>query len=123
MTRALLFVAGLGIIFAQAATRPIILNWQPSTSSGVVGYNVYKSAVAGGPYAKLNPAPINGLSFTDPGEPIGGSVFYVATAVAPACTVPPSGPCGESGFSSPEVSVINIPARPAGPGQVILVIP
>lgn len=112
------------VLCAQAATRPILLNWTASTSVGVTGYNIYRSNTSGGPYTKINAIPITGLTFTDPAVTIGTSVFYVATAIGAACTVPPAGPCGlESPFSSPEAAVNPVPTRTGPPGPVIIIIP
>lgn len=107
---------------AQSTTRPVVLAWQPSTPPAPNGYNLYKSNITGGPYTKVNPTPVLGLSFTDPGETIGSSVFYVVTALNVACVVPPVGPCGESDPTG-EAALINVPSRGAKPGQLLIVVP
>ena len=61
-------------------THSVSLSWNPSTSS-VVGYNVYRGTVSGGPYSKLNSTPQPGASFTDLTVLSGATYFYVATAV------------------------------------------
>lgn len=115
----LMALAGLALL-GQSTTRPILLNWQVSTTPGVTGYNVYRASATGGPYTKL--ALASGLTFTDPAVTIGTGAFYVVTAVAPACTVPPTGVCGESAFSN-EAGLASVPAKPNAPGQIIIVIP
>lgn len=40
------------------------LAWVASTST-VVGYNVYRATVNGGPYAKINAAPVTGVAYVD----------------------------------------------------------
>ncbi len=57
------------------------LSWTASTSV-VVGYNIYRGTVSGGPYAtKLNSAVVPGTAYTDTGVVAGQTYFYVVTAV------------------------------------------
>ena len=56
------------------------LSWSPSPSAGVA-YNVYRSNVSGGPYAKLNSTPIPGTTYTDTGVQSTHTYYYVVTAV------------------------------------------
>jgi fibronectin type 3 domain-containing protein len=58
----------------------VLLNWAVSSSSGVVGYNVYRSSVSGGPYAKLVSSPVAGTSYTD-NTVQAGEYYYVVTSV------------------------------------------
>lgn len=46
-------------------THTVALTWTASTSGSVSGYNIYRGTKLGGPYAKINPALIAGLSFND----------------------------------------------------------
>ena len=73
----------------------VALTWNASTTTGVVGYFVYRGAVSGGPYSKLNSSAETVLAFTDSGLNTGTTYFYVVTAV--------DGSNMESAFS-PEVS-------------------
>lgn len=57
-----------------------VLSWDPSTSA-VVGYNVYRSSVSGGPYAILNSTPVTGTTYTDAAVQSSQTYFYVVTAV------------------------------------------
>jgi hypothetical protein len=41
---------------AGASSHSVTLSWNRSTSSSVVGYNVYRGTVSGGPYSKINSA-------------------------------------------------------------------
>lgn len=59
----------------------VALNWNASTSSGVVGYNVYRSGQSGGPYAKINSALIPSTTNTDTNVQSGSTYYYVVTAV------------------------------------------
>jgi large repetitive protein len=59
----------------------VSLSWVASTSSTVVGYNVYRSTVSGGPYTLLNSTPNAGLNYTDMAVTAGQTYYYVVTAV------------------------------------------
>jgi hypothetical protein len=56
------------------------LSWQPSTSA-VVGYNVYRGTVTGGPYTKVNAALISAPAYVDTTVQAGQTYYYVVTAV------------------------------------------
>ena len=56
------------------------LSWSPSTSA-VVGYNIYRSGIADGPYAKINAALNATTSYTDNTVQAGLTYYYVTTAV------------------------------------------
>lgn len=65
----------------STSTAPsVALNWGVSSSAGVVGYNVYRSSVSGGPYAKLVSSPVSGTSYTDDTVQA-GNYYYVVTSV------------------------------------------
>jgi hypothetical protein len=59
----------------------VVLSWVPSVSDDIVGYNVYKSSAANGPYTKLNSSLIPNLTFTDNFVASGNTYYYTATAV------------------------------------------
>jgi hypothetical protein len=65
------------------------------------GYNVYRATLSGGPYSKLNSAPLTVLTFTDNTVSSGATYFYVVTSVAPDGT--------ESGFSNQVTAVVPTP--------------
>ena len=71
-------VSGSGTVAAQHS---VTLSWAASSSTGVVGYNVYRSTVSGGPYSRMTSAPDGSLSYTDTAVTAGNSYFYVVTAV------------------------------------------
>jgi hypothetical protein len=72
-------LSGSGSI--QSGSHTVNLSWNPSTSS-VVGYNVYRGTVSGGPYpTKLTPSPQNDTSLVDSSVQSSTTYFYVATAV------------------------------------------
>jgi len=59
----------------------VALNWNASTSSNVVGYNVYRGTVSGGPYAQINSALNTGTNDMDTTVQSGHTYYYVVTAV------------------------------------------
>lgn len=59
----------------------VMLDWAASTSSGVTGYNVYRSTVPGGPYSKETPSPTGSTSYSDGNVTAGWEYYYVVTAV------------------------------------------
>jgi Abnormal spindle-like microcephaly-assoc'd, ASPM-SPD-2-Hydin/Viral BACON domain len=64
-----------------AVQHSVTLSWVASTSSTVVGYNIYRGSVSGGPYAVLNSTPNPGLTYTDASVVGGQTYYYVVTAV------------------------------------------
>jgi hypothetical protein len=57
------------------------LSWTASTSSDVVGYDVYRGTTSGGPYTEISSATIAVTAFTDTDVSAGTTYFYVVTAV------------------------------------------
>ena len=56
------------------------LSWVASSSSNVVGYNVYRAGMSGGPYAAV--APANAVTtYVDGSVQAGQTYYYVVTAV------------------------------------------
>ena len=70
-------LSGTGV---QVVSHSVTLNWTASTST-VSGYNVYRSTVSGGPYAKLNSTLIATTTYTDTAVQSGQTYYYVVTAV------------------------------------------
>lgn len=83
------------------------LTWTASATAGVT-YNLYRGTVSGGPYAKVNTAPIATLTFTDLNSNLTVSTqyFYVATAV--------DSNGNESAYSN-QASVVTPTTFPANP--------
>ncbi len=79
----------------------VTLSWLASTSSGVVGYDVYRGTASGGPYTKVNSALVSGTTFTDTTVAAGQTYYYVATAVNSAGI--------QSAYSSQAAAVIPSP--------------
>jgi legume-like lectin family protein/ASPM-SPD-2-Hydin domain-containing protein len=76
------------------------LSWQPS-GSDVAGYNVYRSSISGGPYARLNNTVDSIASYADSTVQSGQTYYYVVTAL--------DGTGNESGYSSQVTAVIPSP--------------
>jgi hypothetical protein len=77
----------------------VILNWTASTSSNIVGYNVYRGSTSGGPYVQIGFT--GGTSYVDANVFSGQSYFYVATAV--------DGSNKESAYSTQATAAVRIP--------------
>jgi hypothetical protein len=71
-------LSGTGV--APPQPHAVALNWGASSSS-VAGYNVYRSAVSGSSYAKLNGSVVGGVSYADSSVQSGQTYYYVATSV------------------------------------------
>ncbi|MGC2418422.1 MAG: choice-of-anchor D domain-containing protein [Candidatus Acidiferrales bacterium] len=69
-------VSGTGAATASSVS----LSWASSSSSGVVGYNVYRGTISGGPYTKLPLSPVTSSPATD-STVSSGTYYYVVTAV------------------------------------------
>jgi len=76
------------------------LAWSPSSST-VIGYNIYRGAASGGPYAKIDGAVDTATTYSDTSVQAGGTYFYVTTAVASDGT--------ESAFSNQVSAAIPTP--------------
>lgn len=77
------------------------LSWNASGSQGVVGYNVYRGGVSGGPYSQVNTSLDANTNYTDNQVVAGQTYYYVATAV--------DGNGVESGYSNEAQAVIPQP--------------
>ena len=72
-------LTGTGTAAPQAQQHSVALSWSPSSTSSVVGYNVYRGVKTGGPYSQITSMNID-TTFTDDTEG-GQTYFYVTTAV------------------------------------------
>jgi hypothetical protein len=69
------------VITLSGGSHLVDLSWTASTST-VVGYNIYRGTVNGGPYTtKLNASPVSGVTYTDTSVVAGQTYYYVVTAV------------------------------------------
>lgn len=69
-------LSGTGVI-----PHTVSLSWTASSTSGVVGYNVYRSTTNGTGYAKVNPSLVATVNYTDSGVSNSTTYYYVTTAV------------------------------------------
>ena len=58
------------------------LSWTASTSSNVLGYNLFRSTTSGGPYTQINPVVIAGTTYQDTSVAAGKTYYYVTTTVS-----------------------------------------
>jgi fibronectin type 3 domain-containing protein len=90
-------LSGVGV---AATPHSVSLSWTDS-DSGVVGYNVYRGSVSGGPYAQINSALESTPAYSDNSVAAGQTYYYVTTAV--------DGSGAESGYSNEAEGVIPTP--------------
>ena len=90
-------LSGTGI----APAHNVALTWNASTSSNVVGYNVYRGTVSGGPYSRINSSLDASTSYTDNTVAAGTTYYYVVTAV--------DNSSNESGYSNQTTAVVPTP--------------
>jgi HYDIN/CFA65/VesB-like, Ig-like domain/Abnormal spindle-like microcephaly-assoc'd, ASPM-SPD-2-Hydin len=64
----------------QSMQHSVSLTWSPNNSV-VVGYNVYRGTVSGGPYGRLNGSPDPSTSYTDQSVATGKTYYYVVTSI------------------------------------------
>jgi hypothetical protein len=94
--------AALGGACVVSVTHSASLSWTASTSTNVVGYNIYRGTTNGsGPYTKVNPSPVASTTFTDSTVQGGVTYYYVATAI--------DSNNNESGYSNQTQAVIPSP--------------
>lgn len=91
----------LGETCLVSSEHSVTLTWVASTSSGVVGYNVYRAATDGGPYTKINGSIVEPLTYVDTSVSGGQTYYYVVTAV--------DGSANESAYSMQVSATIPTP--------------
>lgn len=73
--------ATFSMTIAQGTAYSVALSWTASPSSGVAGYNVYRSTQSGSNYVRINTAAVSSLTYTDGTVLDGTTYYYVLTAV------------------------------------------
>ncbi len=74
--------ATAAITISPTAQHTVNLNWNPSTSANITGYNVYRGSTSGGPYSKINSGGLVASTlYTDASVASGQTYYYVVTAV------------------------------------------
>lgn len=86
---------GLSITVTQHS---VSLSWTATSSSGITGYNVYRSLTSGSGYSNIGSTNSATTTYTDQTVIAGTRYFYVVTAFSPACPASPT--CGESSNSN-----------------------
>ena len=75
-------IVGLSGSGQASASHRVALVWNPSSSSGVTGYNVFRAGNSGGYGASpLNATPVSGTEYTDASVMAGQTYFYIVTTV------------------------------------------
>jgi fibronectin type 3 domain-containing protein len=74
-------LSGINFNSTAVVSHTVSLNWVASTSTDVLGYNVYRSTAAAGPYTKLTASVVAGTAYVDNNVAAGQTYYYVATAV------------------------------------------
>ena len=115
-----LWIAILLVVGAAAQTRPVIISWVPSTTTGVTGYNVSRGTSASGPFTLLNAAPVTTTSYTDSAAAVSATYTYQVVAVGPPCTPTMTTACGSS---APATATTNVPPQPAVTFTVTITVP
>ena len=71
------------VITINPAIQHIVdLNWNPSTSANITGYNIYRGSVSGGPYSQVNNGGLVASTlYTDTTVASGQTYYYVVKAV------------------------------------------
>src|SRR5712672_1432096 len=64
----------------QTVSHDVVLSWNASSSS-VIGYNVYRGQVSGGPYTKVTSAPVSVTSDVDSTVQSGSTYYYTVTSI------------------------------------------
>ena len=77
------------------------LSWTASTSTNIIGYNVYRGVKSGGPYSKINSVLDASTLYTDSTVADGTTYYYVTTSVDSSNV--------ESGYSNQTTAVIPPP--------------
>jgi hypothetical protein len=81
----------------QTVSHDVVLSWNVSTSP-VIGYNVYRGQVSGGPYTKVTSAPVSVTSDVDSTVQSGSTYYYTVTSIDSSNM--------ESGFSNETSAII-----------------
>jgi hypothetical protein len=87
-------LSGTGL---QTVSHDVVLSWNASASP-VIGYNIYRGQVSGGPYTKVTSAPVGVASGVDSTVQSGSTYYYTVTSIDSSNM--------ESGFSNETSAII-----------------
>ena len=118
----------LALPLMAQSSRPVVLTWNASPSSGITGYSVYACTVPTSgtsctPSLTGTPlATVTGLTYTTT-EPIQIAYGFSVIVNGPACTssTPLTQPCGNS--APVTVSYVPVPPNVAGESNLVVVVP
>jgi fibronectin type 3 domain-containing protein len=65
----------------QQTSHTVSVTWTASVSTDVVGYNVYRGTVSGGPYSILDSTPVTADAYSDSTVQGGQTFYYVVRSV------------------------------------------
>jgi len=77
---ATIVVMGTGV---PASVHSVALTWDASSSTGIIGYYLYRSTTPGNGFARVVTSSLSGLQYTDGTVQSGTTYYYVVTAVDP----------------------------------------
>jgi len=75
--------ANYTVVIQSAANHVVALSWNSGSSSNLAGYNLYRAASAGGPFALVNASLIPSTLYADSSVANNTQYFYQVTAVTP----------------------------------------
>lgn len=106
---------------STASPSEVALNWNAPSSTGIAGYNVYRSATSGGPYTKINSSLVSASNYTDTTVSAGTRYWYVVRATATGVTPELEGLNSNeaSGRVPPTPNTVSIPAGGANPAGYV----
>ena len=71
------------VSLAGTGSHDVLVSWADSSTSGVIGYYVYRGTASGAEGSTpVNSTPINGSNFTDANTTAGATYYYVVMSVA-----------------------------------------
>jgi fibronectin type 3 domain-containing protein len=85
-------------VIPPAQPHTVQLSWYASISPDVIGYNLYRGNVSGGPYTLINAGVLPQTSYQDSDVMAGQTYYYVTTAVDSSNV--------ESGFSNEALAMV-----------------
>ena len=71
-------VMGTGV---HGSVHSVALTWDASSSTGIIGYYLYRSTTPGNGFIRLVTSPLSGLQYTDGTVQSGRTYYYVVTSV------------------------------------------
>jgi fibronectin type 3 domain-containing protein len=92
----------------------VSLQWSPVSTSNLVGYNVYSSTSATGPFTLLTPTPTTQTSYLDTTATIGSITYYEVTSVTTLESTPATASATALAGVVDPLTSLDIGASPSG---------